>query len=305
MTPLYIIKYKYNGKIKCIQVKDESKNIYTNSIKDRPAKYIIDEAYKNNEINKESIICEVTSGNMGIALARICNDYGNKVIILMPKFVSIERRKKLEELDAKIILTDSFEEAFKKAEELSNDKNIYLTKQFENINNATSYIEFCKELEQQTNNFPAVILGVGTGGSLNGIGTYLKEKYNTQVFSIEPLQTKILSTGYSHGPHKIEGLSDGLVPKLYPKDIVDDIYSIDDIDAICMAQKIKKDLNIGVGISSGANLLGAILTNIDNIITVFPDNDEKYYSTDLYNFNLKSKLVDKIELIDIKKVITK
>ena len=95
------------------------------------------------------------------------------------------------------------------------------------------------------------------------------------------------------------------MPKLYPKDIVDDIYSIDDIDAICMAQKIKKDLNIGVGISSGANLLGAILSNIDNIITVFPDNDEKYYSTDLYNFNLKSKLVDKIELIDIKKVITK
>ena len=103
----------------------------------------------------------------------------------------------------------------------------------------------------------------------------------------------------------ISGLSDGLVPKLYPKDIVDDIYSIDDIDAICMAQKIKKDLNTGVGISSGANLLGAILSNIDNIITVFPDNDEKYYSTDLYNFNLKSKLVDKIELIDIKKVITK
>ena len=104
MTPLYIIKYKYKGIIKQIQVKDESKNIYTNSIKDRPAKYIIEEAYKNNEINKESIICEVTSGNMGIALAKVCKDYDNKVIILMPKFVSIERRKKLEELDAKIIL---------------------------------------------------------------------------------------------------------------------------------------------------------------------------------------------------------
>ena len=304
MHILYIIKYKYKGIIKQIQVKDESKNIYTNSIKDRPAKYIIEEAYKNNEINKDSIICEVTSGNMGIALARVCNDYGNKVIILMPKFASIERRKKLEEHNATVILTDSFSEAFKKAEELSNDKNIYLTKQFENINNANSYIEFCKELEKETSIFPAVILGVGTGGSLNGIGRYLKNKYNTKVYAVEPLQTKILSTGYSHGPHKIEGLSDGLVPKLYPKDIVDDIYSIDEVDAICMAQKIKKELNIGVGISSGANMLGAILSNIDNIITVFPDNDEKYYSTDLYNFDLKSKLVNQIELIEIKKVTT-
>ena len=304
MTPLYIIKYKYNGTIKQVQVKDESKNELTNSIKDRPAKYIIDNAYKNKEINKDSIICEVTSGNMGIALAKSCQEYGNKVIILIPKFVSRERVEKLKELKAEIILTDSFEEAFKKAEELAINKNIYLTKQFENINNALSYIDFCKELEKQTNNFPAVILGVGTGGSLNGIGTYLKEKYNALVFALEPLQTKILSTGYSHGPHKIEGLSDGLVPALYPKEIIDEIYSIDDIDAICMAQKIKKELNIGVGISSGANLLGAILSGINNTITVFPDNDEKYYSTDLYNFNLESKLVDKIELIDIKKVTT-
>ena len=304
MTPLYIIKYKYNGTIKQIQVKDESKNEYTNSIKDRPARFIIDNAYKNNEINKDSIICEVTSGNMGIALAKVCKEYKNKVIICIPKFVSRERIEKLKELNAEIILTDTFEEAFKKAEELSIDKNIYLTKQFENINNALSYIDFCKELEKETSDFPGIILGVGTGGSLNGIGTYLKEKYSALVFAIEPLQTKILSTGYSHGPHKIEGLSDGIVPALYPKEIVDDIYSIDDIDAICMAQKIKKVLNVSVGISSGANLLGAILSGINNIITVFPDNDEKYYSTDLYNFNLKSKLVDKIELLDIKKVTT-
>ena len=303
-TPLYHIYYKYKGEIKIIQVKDESKNESTNSIKDRPAKYIIKKAYENNEITKDSILCEVTSGNMGIAIAKACQEYGNKAIILMPKFMSKERKEILKNLNAELILTDSFDEAFKKAEELSINKNVYLTKQFENENNALSYIDLCKELEKQTSTFPAVILGVGTGGSLNGIGTYLKNKYKTKVYAIEPLQTKILSTGYSHGPHRIEGLSDGFVPKLYPEYLVDNIYSIDDNDAICMAQKIKKELDIPVGISSGANFLGAVLSSINEIITVFPDNDTKYYSTDLSNHNLTSKLVDEIELLYVKKVTT-
>ncbi len=297
MTPLYKIYYKYKGKIQSIQVKDESKNTISNSIKDRPAKKILDNAYKNNLINKDTTICEVTSGNMGIALATLCKEYNNKIIICIPKFVSKERIEILKSLGVHLILTDSFEEAFKISEKLSKEENVYLTKQFENIYNALSYIDLCNELEQQTNLYPAVILGVGTGGTLNGIGTYLKNKYNTKVYAIEPLQTLILSTGISHGNHRIEGLSDGFVPDLYPEDIVDDIYQIDDTDAICMANKLNKDLRLPVGISSGANFLGAVISNIDNIITVFPDNNKKYFSTDLFNDHLKSELVSEIELL--------
>lgn len=301
-TPLYQIYYKYNGTIKMIQVKDESKNKISHSIKDRPAKFIIDNLYKNNIINKDTTIIEVTSGNMGIALAKVCKEFGNPVIIIMPKFVSIERIEIIKSLGAKLILTDSFEEAFEKAEELSKMDNVYLTRQFENINNALSYIELCEELLNQTSYFPALILGVGTAGTLNGMGHYLKSKFNSKIYAIEPLQTKILSTGISLGPHKIEGLSDGIIPKLYPTDIVDDIYSIDEVDAICMARKLNNELNLPVGISSGANIVGAIKTNIDKIITVFPDNNSKYYSTDLFNDNLHSTFVDNIELLyyDIK-----
>lgn len=145
-----------------------------------------------------------------------------------------------------------------------------------------------------------MIAGVGTGGTINGIGHYLKEKYQTKVYALEPLQTLILSTGISHGHHRIEGLSDGFVPDLYPKDIVDQIISVDDNDAICMAQKLKKELGLNVGISSGANFIGAVMSGMDGMITVFPDDDTKYYSTDLMNFNLNSKLVNEIELLYFK-----
>lgn len=295
-TPLYQIYYKYHGVVKKVQVKDESKNI-SGSIKDRPARMIIEDAYQKGLIHQDTIICEVTSGNMGIALATIAKDYGNPVIICMPQFMSQERKEILNRLGVKLILTNSFEEAFQIAEKLAVEQQVFLTKQFENPNNAKAYIAFCKELEKKTTEFPAVIAGVGTGGTINGIGHYLKEKYQTKVYALEPLQTLILSTGISHGHHRIEGLSDGFVPDLYPKDIVDQIISVDDNDAICMAQKLKQKLGLNVGISSGANFIGAVMSDVDGIITVFPDDDTKYYSTDLMNVELNSKLVDEIELL--------
>ena len=295
-TPLYQIYYKYHGVVKKDQVKDESKNI-SGSIKDRPARMIIEDAYQKGLIHQDTTICEVTSGNMGIALATIAKDYGNPVIICMPQFMSQERKEILNRLGVKLILTNSFEEAFQIAEKLAVEQQVFLTKQFENPNNAKAYIEFCKELEKKTTEFPAVIAGVGTGGTINGIGHYLKEKYQTKVYALEPLQTLILSTGISHGHHRIEGLSDGFVPDLYPKDIVDQIISVDDNDAICMAQKLKQKLGLNVGISSGANFIGAVMSDVDGIITVFPDDDTKYYSTDLMNVELNSKLVDEIELL--------
>lgn len=299
-TPLYRIFYRYKNLEGIIQVKDESKND-SGSIKIRPARYIIKKAYERKEINKDTTLCEVTSGNMGIALAYVAREYGNKMIVCMPKFMSMERRQILESLGVKLILTDSFKEAFQIAKDLKEKENVFLTKQFENIDNAASYLDLCLELEEETKDFPAFIAGVGTGGTLNGVGHFLKKKYGTKVYGLEPKQTLILSTGYSHGPHRIEGLSDGFVPKLYPRDIVDEIIAVDDTDAIVMAQKLRKELGLHVGISSGANFLGAILTNVNNIITVLPDGDEKYYSTDLFNDKLKSVVVDDITLIKIEK----
>lgn len=300
LTPLYRIFYRYKNLEGIIQVKDESKND-SGSIKIRPARYIIKKAYERNEINKDTTLCEVTSGNMGIALAYVAREYGNKMIVCMPKFMSMERRKILEDLGVKLILTDSFKEAFQIAKDLKEKENVFLTKQFENLDNAESYQDLCLELEEETKDFPAFIAGVGTGGTLNGVGHFLKKKYGTKVYGLEPKQTLILSTGYSHGPHRIEGLSDGFVPKLYPRDIVDEIIAVDDTDAIVMAQKLRKVLGLHVGISSGANVLGAILTGKNNIITVLPDGDEKYYSTDLFNDKLKSEVVDEIILTKIEK----
>ena len=296
----YQIDYLYKGKQKKVIVCDESKNL-SGSIKIRPAKRILDEAYKKGVLTKDKPICEVTSGNMGIALATLAKAYGNRIIICMPKFASKERIDILKQLGAKLILTESFDEAFIIAKKLE-EKGVFLTRQFENIDNAKSYILLCKDLEKYISFFPALILGVGTGGTLNGMGNFLKNKYQTEIYAIEPLQTLILSTGISHGKHRIEGLSDGLIPKLYPKEIVDKIYSIDDTDAICMAQKLKETLGIGVGISSGANFLGAVLTGVDGIITIFADDDTKYQSTDLTNFTLKSKIVDDIKLLSIKQL---
>ncbi len=193
-TPLYQVYYKYHGVIKKIQVKDESKNI-SGSIKDRPARMIIEDAYQKRLINQDTTICEVTSGNMGIALATIAKDYGNKVIICMPKFMSQERKEILNHLGVKLILTKSFEEAFKIADELAIKHGVFLTKQFENPNNAKAYIAFCKELEKKTNEFPAVIAGVGTGGTINGIGHYLKEKYQMEEEDFLSAEIEVVPAG--------------------------------------------------------------------------------------------------------------
>lgn len=295
ITPLYKITYKYNNQIKHVFVKDESKNI-AGSIKIRPAKNIVSKAYELGFLKKGMPVVEVTSGNMGIGLAEALKPYGNKLIIYMPKFMSEERKAKLRNYGAELVLTDSFDEAFKLAEKRH---DCFYVKQFENKFNAESYKGLVEEVETKLHDFPLFISGVGTGGTLNGIGNILKHKYHTKVVAIDPKESMLLMTGVNHGEHEIQGLSDGFIPDLYPKDIVDDIIPIASVDAIRMSQVIKEKLHIGVGISSGANLLGAILSNTDNAFTVFPDNEDRYYSTRLFSKDIKSELVDKIELLSI------
>jgi len=295
ITPLYKITYKYNNRIKHVFIKDESKNI-TGSIKIRPAMNIIKKSYELGYLKKDMPVIEVTSGNMGIGLAEALKPYGNKLIIYMPEFMSEERKEKLRNYGAELNLTESFDKAFKLAEQRN---DCFYVKQFENKFNAESYKELVEEVETKLNDFPLFISGVGTGGTLNGIGNILKKKYHTKVVAIDPKESMLLMTGVNHGEHEIQGLSDGFIPDLYPKDIVDDIILVASADAIRMSQIIKEKLHIGVGISSGANLLGAILSNVDNAFTVFPDNEDRYYSTRLFSKDVKSELVDKIELLSI------
>lgn len=300
-TPLIKIRYKYNGKVLTCCCKAEWYNL-SGSIKDRVAYYILKKAYEEKLIDENSTIVEVTSGNMGISFAAISRYLGNKMIAVMPKFMSIERFKILKMYGAELDLTDGFEEAFIEAETYKH-RNCFLPYQFENKYNALAHYETtAPEIEAQTDKYPCFIAGVGTAGTLNGCGRYFKEKHNSKVFALEPLQSSILTLGKSLGSHQIQGLSDDIIPGLYPKDIVDDIIRIDDNDAICMAQKLAKTFGIGVGISSGANFLGCVVSGMDNALTVFADDNKKYLSTALSDNNLSSKFVDEIELIDFEVV---
>ncbi len=295
-TPLLSIKYKFNNEIKHVQCKAEWMNP-SGSIKDRPALFMLEEAILSGKLKEGQVVCETTSGNMGLSLVWIANYLGFKTIICMPKFMSDERKKLLSMYGAELVLTENFEEAFLKAEEIGRS-GAFLPLQFENSTNILAHeISTAKEIELQTERFPSFVSGVGTGGTLTGIGAYLKKKYQTKVIALEPYESKLLSTCDLLGRHKIQGLADQIVPKNYHSEIVDEIVSIKSDDAIAMAQKLAFDLGLGIGISSGANFLASVMIGEDNIITVLPDDNKKYISTDLA-VPIHSEFVDKIQLLD-------
>lgn len=295
-TPLIKINYKYKGENKHAYIKAEWYNL-SGSIKDRVAYYILKNAYETGLIDEKTPICEVTSGNMGISFAAISRYLGNPITICIPKFMSEERFKLLRLYGANLELTDDFESAFKKAEEYKK-QGYFLTYQFENEYNMIAHYETtAPEIEAKINEFPCFIAGVGTAGTLHGCGKYFKDKHNSKMFALEPLQSSILTLGKSLGPHKIQGLSDEIIPGLYPKNLVDGIIRVDDNDAIGMAQKLCKELSLGVGISGGANFLGCVLSGCNGAISVFADDNKKYLSTALADNSIHSQLVDEIELI--------
>ena len=295
ITPIYKIVYKFTDEKKTIFVKDESFNI-TGSIKYRPAKNIIKKAYENHIIDKNTMIFDVTSGNMGIALAAVAKEYGNPSTFYMPKFMSEERKTMLKDLGANFVLTNSFEEAFSLAE---NNKDGYYCRQFENPYNVEAYFEFADEILKKIPAIPAFIAGVGTGGTLIGTGRYLKEKIPTRLIAVEPKESLILSTGINHGEHEIQGLSDGFIPQIYDESLVDEIISVSSTDSISMAQALNSKFSLHVGISSGTNFLASVLSKIDGAVTVFPDSSDRYKSTRLSDKKIHSEIVDLIELISL------
>ena len=267
-TPLIKIKYIYNNKENYIYTKLESYNL-TGSIKDRVAYYMIKEAYKSGELKEGMEIVEATSGNTGIALAAMGSYFGNPVHIFMPDWVSVERLNLMKMYNAKVTLVSKeeggFQAAINMAKEYAKKNNAYLTNQFENPNNVLAHYE--------------------TTGEEIGVAKRLKEfKSDIKIYALEPDKMPLLSEGKILGDHKIEGIGDDFIPKIVDKDLIDEVITINDDDAVNMARKVALQLGLGVGISSGANLIASILKNENSskpIVTVFADDNKKYLSTTL------------------------
>lgn len=289
-TPMIKINYKYKNRKRNIYTKLEYYNL-SGSIKDRVAYYIINKAKQNGKLLKNMPIVEATSGNTGIALSALGSYYKHPVYVYMPDWASKERINLMKMYGANVILISEkeggfikcVEEAKKKAEEI----NGFYANQFENINNYLAHYETtAKEIIHQLPERPyAFISGVGTGGTLMGIGKRLKEEYKKlKIVALEPEKMPIMSKGYKIANHKIEGIGDDFVPKLIDRKAIYEILLVNDEDAINMSRKIAKELGLGVGISSGANFIASALWQEKNnypIVTIFADDNKKYLSTDL------------------------
>lgn len=306
-TPLIKIKYKYNNIENYLYVKLESYNI-TGSIKDRAIKYMIEDAYSNNLLKEGDEIVEVTSGNTGISLASIAHNYNNSVHIFMPDWVSVERVKLIKMYGARVTLfskdSGGFISARKNAYKYALENNAYYIDQFNNLSNVRAHYDTTAiEILNKVNNISGIVSGIGTGGTLMGIGKRFKEfNKNIKIITLEPEGYALLSNKKTNYSHKIEGIGDDFIPNIVDKNLIDEIVLVNDMDSINMSKKIASNLGIGVGISSGANFIASVLSN-DNgdnkIVTVFADDNKKYLSTDLSGNidNNKGFISNKIELL--------
>ena len=308
-TPLIKIKYRYNGKENHIYTKLESYNI-TGSIKDRVAYYIIKKAYEQGNLKKGMEIVEATSGNTGIALSAMGAYFGNPVHIFMPDWVSKERLNLMKMYNAKVTLISKeeggFKRAIKEAKEYSQKHNAFLTNQFENQDNVLAHFETTGEeiVQKLGKDIGGFVSGIGTGGTLIGVAKRLrKESKNVKIYALEPDKMPMLSQNRILGNHKIEGIGDDFIPKIVEREKIDEIILVNDDDAINMARKLALNLGIGVGISSGANMIASVIAkeeNKGNIVTVFPDDNKKYLSTDLSKevSNNEEYISNKIKLLN-------
>lgn len=308
-TPMIKIKYKYNGETKSLYAKLEYYNL-TGSIKDRLAYHIIKNAYQTNKLKKHQPIVEATSGNTGISFAALGAKLDHPVHIFMPDWVSQERINLMKLYGANVHLVTKQEGGFKKAIEKANNLaeklNGFRPNQFDNIENINAhYLTTGKEITNKITNIKGFISGIGTGGTLMGISKRIKEQNpKAIIIAMEPEKMPLLSQGKIIENHKIEGIGDDFIPNIVNRNIIDKIITVNDDDAINMTRLLSKKLGLGVGISSGANFIAGVLSNIDEIVTVFPDDSKKYLSTELVE-NIKdnqSFISNQIELIDFKVV---
>lgn len=295
-TPLLGVRFTLKGKRRVIYVKAENINM-TGSIKDRMAFYILQKAYEQGQIRRGDKIVEATSGNTGISFAAIGRALGHQVVIFMPDWMSRERVELIRSLGAKIMPVTreqgGFVGSIKMTEELAKkEDNIFLPCQFSNAANIdaheqTTGPEIWWQLQFAGLQPDAFVAGVGTGGTIMGVGRYLRsQKLDVLIHPMQPAESPTLTTGRKVGQHRIQGISDEFIPAIVQLDKLDSVVSVHDGDAILMAQKLAAQLGLAVGISSGANFIGAILVQNEIgddavIVTVFPDDNKKYLSTDL------------------------
>jgi len=295
-TPMLEIIYEYKRKFRKIYVKCEHYNL-TGSIKDRMALYILQQAYLQGAINKGDTIIEATSGNTGISFSAIGKALGHDIKIIMPDWLSRERIDIIKSLGAEVILVSKEKGGFLGSIALSEkladgNPNIFLPKQFENMYNAEAHEKTtAKEIWMQLQSIDltpdAFVAGVGTGGTIMGVGKYLKSRNEKiKIHPLEPAESPTLSTGHKTGSHRIQGISDEFIPSIVAFDQLDEVVQASDGDSIIMAQKLAKQLGLAVGISSGANIIGAIqlqnkLGDEAVVVTVLSDSNKKYLSTDL------------------------
>lgn len=265
------------------------------SIKDRPAFEMIDEAEKKGLIKAGAVIIEPTSGNTGIGLASICAAKGYKIILTMPETMSVERRNLLKAYGAQIVLTEGskgMQGAVEKAVELSKEiENSFIPGQFENPANPNAHIKTTgPEIWEDTDGkIDILVSAVGTGGTISGIGKYLKSKNpDIKIVAVEPDASPLLSKGVA-GPHKIQGIGANFVPQTLDKDIYDEIITVTDEDAYKTGKLIARSEGILVGISSGAAVWAATeLAKRDEnkdkvIVAILPDTGERYLSTTMFD----------------------
>lgn len=294
-TPIVKLANMTTDEMAQVYVKLESFNP-GGSVKDRIALRMIEDAEKNGELKPGMEIIEPTSGNTGIGLAMVGAAKGYPVTLVMPETMSVERRKLMQAYGAKLVLTpgpDGMKGAIAKAEALAKEKGGFVPEQFDNPSNPKVHEETtAKEIVNvfETNGLDAFVAGVGTGGTITGVGNELKRMYSDiKIYAVEPVESPVLEGGQP-APHKIQGIGAGFVPSILNTNIYDEVLAVKGSDAMETAREIAKKEGILVGISSGAALFAALkvakeMTPEQKVLVLLPDNGERYLSTELFQFN--------------------
>lgn len=288
-TPLVRVDCRLEGRLLHIYAKLESYNL-TGSVKDRMVRYVLERARERGELRPGQPIVEVTSGNTGIALAAIGGSLGHPVHIFMPDWASRERSELMRLYGATVHPVSreegGFFAALRMALLFAKEQGAYRSDQFNNYDNVLAhYTGLGPEILRELPDVGAFVAGVGTGGTLMGVGKRLREERDVRLVAVEPDAAPLLSGGKVEGAHRIEGIGDDFIPSIVDRRAIDEVVVLHDGDAICMAQRLARELGLGVGISSGANFLGALQTALAHpqrkVATVFADDNKKYLSTAL------------------------
>lgn len=295
-TPLLAVHCRFRGEPRVIYAKAENLNL-TGSIKDRMAFHILKRAYLEGQLRPGDTIVEATSGNTGISFSAIGRALGHPVVIFMPDWMSRERVALIRSLGAEVVPVSreqgGFAGSIRMAEEFARQHpHTYLPSQFSNAANVEAHErmtgpEIWWQLRMNSIIPDAFVAGVGTGGTIMGVGNFLRQQNPAvRLYPLEPAESPTLTTGYKVGQHRIQGVSDEFIPAIVDLKTLDRVVAVHDGDAILMAQKLAATLGLAVGISSGANFLGALMAQNElgkdaAVVTVFPDDNKKYLSTDL------------------------